>query len=188
MAVDLRPFRDYDEHDVINLYALDEAAGVGVTKGHFVKHSIGWKNADATTAQGLANAMLGNVGASYDNTVSQRYGVVARVGICGSGDTAVGMTLYDVKETDENGEKLIFNPRKAAEMEVALSGQAVPVVTRGIFLYSGSVLVSDNPTLGASLYSDNNGELTKTSGGGNIVGTALGRKDDNGHVLVRINL
>ena len=188
MACDLRPFRDYDEHDVINLYALDEAAGVGVTKGHMVKHSIGWKNADATTANGLANAMLGNVGQGFDNTVSQRYGVVARVGICGSGDTAVGMTLYDVKETDENGEKLVFNPRKAAEMEVALSGQAIPLMTRGIVLYSGSQLVTDNPALGASLYSDNAGELTTTNGGGNIVGSALGRKDDNGHVLVRINL
>ena len=67
-------------------------------------------------------------------------------------------------------------------------GQAVPIMTRGIVLYSGSQLITDNPALGASLYSDNAGELTTTSGGGNIVGTALGRKDDNGHVLVRINL
>lgn len=188
MACDLRPFRDYDEHDILNLYALNEAAGDDVTKGHMVAHSIGWKNADATTADGLINTMQGDAGAAYSNTVSQRYGVVARVGICASGGTAIGMMLYDVKETDENGEKLLFNPRKAAEMEVALSGQAVPLMTRGIVLYSGSQLITDNPALGASLYSDNAGELTTTSGGGNIVGSALGRKDDNGHVLVRINL
>ena len=177
----LRPFRDYDEHDVLNLFSF--SGTLPVTKGHLVQISgSGWQNTSEME-------FLGDVGYNHTNTVSERYGVPAHVALCTtSAHTPMGMTLYDVKETDENGEKLIFNPRKAAEMEVALSGQAVPVVTRGIFLYSGSVLVSDNPTLGASLYSDDNGELTKTSGGGNIVGTALGRKDDNGHVLVRINL
>ena len=188
MACDLRPLRDYDEHDVINLFALNEAAGVGVTKGHLVSidATVGWLN-----ASGSANThpeMLGAVGAIYSNTVSERYGVPYRVGIAASGDTVLGMTLYDVKETDENGEKLIFNPRKAAEMEVALSGQAVPILTRGIVLYSGSVLVTNDPAPGAALYSDNAGELTTTNGGGNVVGRTLGTKDSNGHVLVRIDL
>ena len=44
----------------------------------------------------------------------------------------------DVRELDENGEKLIFNPRKAAEMGVVLSGQAVPVLTKGLVTYSGA--------------------------------------------------
>ena len=189
MACDLRPFRDYDEHDVINLFALNEAAGVGVTKGHLVTHDSalpGWLN-----ASGAANThpdMLGAPGASFSNTVSERYGVASRVALSASGSTAIGMMLYDVKETDENGEKQVFNPRKAAEMEVALSGQAVPILTRGIVLYSGSVLITNNPDAGAALYSDNNGELTTTDGGGNVVGRTLGKKDSNGHVLVRINL
>ena len=189
MACDLRPFRDYNEHDVINLFALSEGAGVDVTKGHLVKINTtlkGWLN-----ASGEANThpdLLGAVGASYQNTVSERYGVTPRVDICTSGGTALGMMLYDVKENDENGEKLIFNPRKAAEMEVALSGQAVPILTRGIVLYSGSQLITDNPDPGVTLYSDNAGELTTTSGGGNAIGKTLGEKDSNGHVLVRINL
>ena len=113
---------------------------------------------------------------------------MARVGLADANDTDVlGMLLHDVKETDEN-ERNFFNPRKAAEMEIALSGQAVPVLTRGIVLYSGTQLTTDDPAAGAVLYSDANGELTTSNGGGDAVGVALGAKDDNNHVLVRINL
>ena len=177
----IRPFRDYDEHDVVNLFALSGDVTNGVTKGHLVKLQGGWKNTDELQR-------LGAVGNSYSNTVSERYGVNAKVALCGSGDTVLGMTLYDIKETDENGEKYVFNPRKAAENDVVVSGQAVPVLTRGIVLYSGSQLATDSPSVGASLYSDNNGELTTSNGGGSVVGIALGGKDSNNHVLVRINL
>ena len=36
MACNLRPFRDYDEHDVINLFTLSGDITHGVTKGHLV--------------------------------------------------------------------------------------------------------------------------------------------------------
>lgn len=182
MATTLLPFRDYDEHDVINLFGLQSSATLPVTKGHMVKITTGWKNTDEIS-------LLGDAGNNFTNTVSERYGVVARVGLADANDTDVlGMLLHDVKETDENGEKLLFNPRKAAEMEIALSGQAVPVLTRGIVLYSGTQLTTDDPAAGAVLYSDANGELTTSNGGGDAVGVALGAKDDNNHVLVRINL
>ncbi len=176
----LRPLRQYDERDVINLFAY--SGSLPVNKGTVVKiQGDGWKNTDELQS-------LGSVGASFGNTVSERYGVAAKVAAAGSGDTVLGILLYDVKETDENGEKLIFNPRKAAEMGVAVSGQAVPVLTKGIVLYSGAVLAADAPTAGASIYSDANGELTTTNGGGTKVGIALGKKDSNNHVLVKIDL
>jgi len=184
MACNLRPFRDYDEHDVINLFTLSGDMTNGVTKGHIVHVPTtgnGWMNTDELQR-------LGAVGASYSNTVSDRYGVNANVGPAYSGSTCLGMTLYDVKETDENGEKYIFNPRKAAENDVVVSGQAVPVLTRGIVLYSGSQLTSDDPAAGTAVYSDDNGELTVTNGGGSVVGRTLGDVDSNNHVLVRINL
>ena len=181
MATTLRPFRDYDEHDVINLFALSGDVTSAVTKGQMVRLRAGWLNSDELQR-------LGAVGDSYPNTVSERYGVNAKVNVAGSGDTLLGMMLYDVRETDENGEKLIFNPRKAAENEWVLSGQAVPILTRGIVLYSGTQLAADNPVYGATLYSDNNGELTTTNGGGSVVGVTLGGEDENNHVLVRINL
>ena len=174
----LKPFRDYDEKDVINLYAYEGT--LPVNKGTLVKiNGNGWRSTDELQ-------MLGNLGKEYTNTVSTRYGVAARVEDAGAGDTPLGMLLYDVKETDENGEKLIFNPRKAAEMEVALSGQAVPVLTKGIVLYSGAQLGS--AAAGTALYHHTDGELTTNTALGTKVGIALGGPDTNGHVLVRINL
>ena len=179
MASTLLPFRDYDEHDVLNLFSF--SGTLPLTKGHLVHISgSGWQNTSEME-------YLGDVGNNFANTVSERYGVPAHVALSTTSDhVPLGVTLYDVKETDENGEKLIFNPRKAAEMEVALSGQAVPVLTRGIVLYSGGNLGS--ATAGADLYHDVNGELTTASALGTKVGKALGGPDTNGCVLVRVNL
>ena len=123
----LRPFRDYSEHDVINLFAFgDDAQALGTTDvvqaGSVVKVKTGWTN-------GAETEFLGDVGASFNNTVSQRYGVTAEVEYTdgGADEAALGITLYDVREFDENGEALKFNPRKAAELQAVLSGQAVPV-------------------------------------------------------------
>ena len=96
MACDLRPFRDYDEHNVINLFALAGGAGTDVTKGHFV--NFGTSNKGRRNAhdedQGLVNPMLGDAGQAYDNTVSQRYGVSSRVDLAVKEDTdVIGMTL-----------------------------------------------------------------------------------------------
>ncbi len=177
----LRPLRQYDDRDVINFYAFSGA--MPLSKGTLVKiQGNGWKNTDEMSR-------LGAAGASFANTVSERYGVTAKVAISTSGTAVLGITLADVKETDENGESLKFNPRKAAEMGVVLSGQAVPVLTKGIILYSGATLTSDAPSAGATLYSSSVGELTTTNGGGSFpVGIALGAKDSNNHVLVKINL
>ena len=177
----LRPFRDYNEHYVINLFRF--SGTIPANKGTLVKViGNGWKTTDELER-------LGSVGATYNNVQSERYGVAANVGVAGAGDTPLGMLLYDVKEEDENGEKLIFHPRKAAEMEVALSGQAVPVVTRGIFLYSGSVLKGQTATAGQKLYVDANGELTTGLAANQIsVGRTLGTEDSDGVVLVKIEL
>jgi len=175
----LNPFRSYDEKDVINLFAFDGT--LPATKGTLVKVSTGWKSSDELE-------MLGSVGASFGNTVSQRYGVTAKVAVAGATDAPLGMLLFDVKETDENGELLKFNPRKAAEMEAVLSGQSVPIVTKGIFLYSGATLASDAPTAGAALYCGAAGEITTTAGSNVRVGTALGAKDSNNGVLIKLDL
>lgn len=143
----LKPFRDYDEKDVINLYAF--SGSIPTNKGTLVK----------VAGEGFRNdlepiEMLGNMGDfSVNNWVGQRYGVFPKVVEANPGDTPVGMLLFDVKELDENGMPLKYNPRKAAEMEVAISGQAVPIVTRGIFLYSGVVVSGGVPvTAGAPCY------------------------------------
>ena len=178
----LKAFRQYSEHDVVNLFSL---TGNGITlpfnKGTLVSvDGDGWQNDDDHNNL----VMAGNPGQSYDNTVSQRYGVPACVTVALTGDNILGITLYDVKETDENGEKLIFNPRKAAELQAVVSGQAVPVMTKGVVLYNG---VGGTPAAGGAAYAAANGIISATSGG-KVVGKFLGVKDADGNVLVKIEL
>lgn len=177
----LLPFRDYDEHDVINLFAYD---GTSVNKGTLVKvkSANGW---EATDEMQLGNGVSDT---TYGNTVSQRYNVQALLETAGSGDTPLGMLLYDVRETDENGEKLLYNPRKAAEMQVAISGQAVPVATKGIFLVDGVDLNQNALTPGAIAYGHNSGCFSTDPHGTVQVGHFLGAQDSNGNVLVKLNL
>ena len=118
----LRPFRDYSEHDVLNLFAFGDVdvilnASTVVYAGSCVKVKTGWSNSNEPSN------MIGDVGASYNNTVSQRWGVTADVQYTdgGADEAALGITLYDVREYDENGEALKFNPRKQDELQCSLN-------------------------------------------------------------------
>ena len=194
MAYKLRPFRDYDEHDVLNLFSYDttnlSAGSINVTKGTLVKIATGWKNYDSGSELGGGIEFIGGAGTLQPgNVVSQRYGVTAKVVYANTGETPIGMTLYDVRDTDENGEQLKYNPRKAAEMQVVIPGQAVPVVTRGIFLVQG---VLGTPTAGGTAYAGGTGQITSSTGLFNItnvaIGKFLGAADVNGETLVKLAL
>ena len=189
----LKPFRDYDEHDVINLFAFgDSAVALGVTDvvyaGSVVKIKTGWSNDDVT------QDMITDVGKAYDNTVSKRWGVTAEVEYCNGGaETPLGVTLYDVREYDENQEALKFNPRKADELQAVLTGQAVPVATKGTFLFATGAWVNDGAAVaaGATIYTSGDGQLTPTVNVGTAntkVGKALGAPDADGSVLVKLEL
>lgn len=195
----LRPYRDYDEKDVLNFASF--SGTLPATRGTLVKIVRGFVATDEPLE------MLGSVGASYTNTVSERYGAYAKIAACGEGDSALGFLLLDVRETDENGEQLKFNPVKAAEMDCVLSGQAVPVVSKGTFHYSGVLLASQTPVVHTKLYAGPSGELTtgvtlgllagytEVGNGSGVsgvtspsVGFCLGGKDTNGCVMVRLNI
>ncbi|SVE14721.1 uncharacterized protein METZ01_LOCUS467575, partial [marine metagenome] len=164
-TADLKPFRSYDEHDVVNLFALDDPSvdlnvdDVKIKKGVLVAvEGDGWKNTEEALSEfGLGTATSAVApGKSFANTVSLRYGTTARVQPAASGDTAapLGLTLWDMAERDENGEKLLYHPRKAAEMQAVISGQTMPVLTKGIVLYKGK-LTAENPgdiTPGTAIY------------------------------------
>jgi hypothetical protein len=177
MSHNLKPFRDYSEHDVVNVFAFSgnaESASVVLTKGAVVAVEGRGFQPLSTGTLGTPVDGIGAVGASYTNVVSDRYATVAKVRLATSGDRPLGLTLLDIRELDENGEKLIFNPRKAAEMNVIVSGQTVPVLTRGIVLYSGI-----NATAGQVAYLAENADGDLTAGstlpaGAIKVGTFLG--------------
>ena len=199
MAHTLRPFRDYNEHDVVNLFAFDgaqDANGVIATAGTVVKViGNGFQPVVASTNPGgtgflgaVPVDMAGLVGAGFANTVSNRYALTSKVGAASSGDAALGITLISTQELDENGEKLIFNPRKAAEKNVVVSGQGVPVLTKGIVVYSGTE-ISNSASVGAGVYlSTTAGELSTVvnHNAGAKVGSLLS-KPVNGVALIKLN-
>ena len=175
----IRPFRDYSEHEVINLFALD---GEG-NKGMFVT-AVG-NGFDLSADPAFSDDSF------IDGTVSSRFDVAAKVGPAPSGvgpKMVLGMTLKDVRSVDENGYPLKFEPSKAAERDVIISGQAVPLVKRGIFLYSG---IEGSPVAGTPLGVSDLGDgslqvLPQNST--SLVARALGPKDANGFCLIDIKL
>jgi hypothetical protein len=186
----LKPFRDYSEHDVLNLFAFgDKDVTLGTTTviyaGSAVKVQTGWSNTNELQ-------MLGDVGAAYANTVSERYGVSADVQYTegGADEAALGLTLYDVREFDENGEALKFNPRKQDELQSVLSGQAVPIATRGVFLMAtGSWASSAGILQDQDVFATGNGQVTNLGAKAvnNRIGRTLGGPDADGSVLVKFD-
>ncbi len=177
----LKPFRDYSEHFVLNMFGY--SGTVPVNRGTFVKIiGSGFVNTNPDVTE-----TFGSVGSAYQNAVSLRYGVPAKVTAAVSGDTPIGLLLWDVKETDENGENLKFNPRKAAELQIALSGQAVPILTKGVVLYSG--VSGTSITAGSTAYMAGDSTVVNSAAfGGATIGKFLGTKDTNGCVLLRVDL
>lgn len=175
----LKPFRDYSEHDVINLFAF---SGASADKGTVVvANGQGINLKDATLVDNIS---------PYGNTVSANLTVPWTVAAAPSGTTKgqiVGLLLKDVRTLDENGERLLFNPRKAAEMDVVISGQAAPILTQGIVLFSGIV---GTPAYGsgAAVSDAGNGELKVVAYGSATVGKFLGPKNDEGYALLKIEL
>jgi len=186
MASTLLPFRQVHENDVVNLFAVDTSTA---TRGLIVQMdtSNGWKLGDDLGTTSINN--------SYNNTVSDRYNVKARVKACVSGvanATPFGMLMYDVAETDENGEKLIYHPRKAHEMQVSVSGQAVPVLTKGVVLVKipTADLRSITPNAGTHVYAHDAGALVLHSSPPTDmvrIGTCLGPTGANGELLLKLD-
>ena len=73
-------------------------------------------------------------------------------------------------------------------MNVVVSGQAVPIATKGIFLVNGVDQQGGTITAGSKAYAHNSGLFTNVSDGTIEVGKFLGAKDDNGDVLIKLNL
>ena len=135
MAIRLLPFRQYAEEDVVNLYAsdgvndqVDTAQGDG-DAGIFVAVSAGDYGLDPI--QYADSSYLGKV--NYPFIGRDQYpSVPLRVAAATSGDAVLGVTLLQTALADENGEKLLYYPQKKLETQSVLTGEAVPVLGKGI--------------------------------------------------------
>lgn len=177
----LRPFRQVSEHDVIGLFAYktaDLTTATVATKGAVVKIQSGWKATDDLTLDS-------DIGASFGNVTSPRFNVPATVDLCGQTDTPIGILLQDVKNLDENGEPLKFNPRKAAEIGAVIPGQTVPIATKGIFLLNGVV---GTTSAGLKLHTAASGGIaTGSANGAKQIGICLGGADADSNTLAILN-
>ena len=141
MALRLYPFRQYSDHDVINMFANqivddnpstdgDGSAGVlvKVLSGNLKKDVVDFA---------ASSSYLGKT--DYPFLGADKYPQVPlRCIAATTGAPVLGVTLNQTIANEENGEKLIYNPIKKDELQAVLSGQAVPVATRGLFTFSNS--------------------------------------------------
>ena len=149
MALRILPFRQYHETNVINMFALDAAhvgeSTTGTTNGDagvFVTMSSGNLNLDTITFDNTYASYLGKTDYAFVGNNSYPR-VTLSIKPATSGDALLGLTLNQTAKTDENGEKLLYYPQKAAELQAVLPGQAVPVATKGFFT------ITDGAYLGA---------------------------------------
>ena len=147
MAIRILPFRQYSDHEVVNLYALTDADVLETTTladsgggdaGVFVKISDGDFDNDPITYQ--TNTYLGDNSFPFLGGTAMYPQVNLKVTPATAGTGVLGITLLQTAKNDENGEKLLYNPTKQTELQAALPGQAVPVATKGIFTVAATAI------------------------------------------------
>ena len=183
MALRILPFRQYSDHDVVNMYALKDAdiltsttdTGAG-DAGVFVKVHDGNFDNDPVTYQ--TNSYLGKSDYPFLGTADMYPEVNLKITTSASGNVPLGMTLYQTAKNDENGEKLLYNPQKQEELQAMLPGQAVPVVTKGIFTLAAAAF--DGTT---ASYAPGTAIIASNNTAGKVTGAARGTAKAFGHVL-----
>jgi len=183
MSTRLLPFRDYSEHNVIGIFANTNVDDNPDTNGNgsagvFVKVISGDLNRDVIeygTAAYLGKTNYPFVGAA------QYPEVPLRVGAATTGVHCLGVTLKQTLAYDENAEKLIYHTVKRDELNALVSGQAGPVLSRGLVTLAATAYDDDANntfTIGnAMVISATAGKVTGVApsamGGKTVVGTIL---------------
>lgn len=125
----LMPNMQYSQSEILQFFALGSTG----LAGQFVSLVTGAQNPE--NADGYTS---NSVGASYVNLTSNRYAVLRTVQPTSAGDTkynTVGVTTMTTAEFDENGNKLVLQPKYyTTERGFVTSGQAVPILSRGVVM------------------------------------------------------
>jgi len=190
----LKPFRDYSEHDVINMYASTGALQKGTLVS--VVSAVGNTNVFQNTGAGAATPYQ-TVSTAFGGAPNYAYvtrGSVAwTVGAATSATSAtgtqtaacIGMLLYEVADTNRFGEQYRYRPGwDKDEQQVVLIGDSVPIVKRGTFLtnnISGTVVAGSGFTAFAGKF------LVGTYNKGHSLGTFLTTTDADGYALVALH-
>ena len=150
MAIRLEPYRDYSEHEVINLFSLDtsgatltdwkaggsddfDAGGVVAAKDSKLPGDL-----PSTSALKTSGALRDYLGASGQPHVGYNAYPIVEMTCEPATEKPIGITLRQTLAYDENGENLLRYPLKKDELQAVLPGQAVPILTRGLVLLNES--------------------------------------------------
>lgn len=193
MANRLLPFRQYNEHDVVNLFSLDTSgltftdmthhgAGGKFDAGVIVKVTNGDMTQEPVAVTGAASDLQTYLGKTDYPHVGGNYNpeVPLKVDVAAGTDIPLGVSLRQTIAFDENGEKLLYYKQKLLELQGILPGEAVPVLTKGIITVgAGAVVGGSEPTVGAEVALGAGGKFRSTNGN-TVVGTclAIGNRDD----------
>jgi len=127
------------------MFASDTVDATPSTNGNgsagvFVKVSAG--NLDLDPIQYTATDITNTLGkADYPFLGAAQYPAVPlQFTAATAGTPVLGITLNQTLAADENGERLLYNPVKRAELQAVLTGQAVPVATKGIFTLADTAI------------------------------------------------
>ena len=179
MALRILPFRQYAEQDVVNLYAL---RGTDVnsqlnTKGNgdagvFVSVDNG--NLDGGPVTYASSTYLGKTDYPYVGK-NQYPSTQMRVKVAATGDAILGMTLNQTALKDENEEKLLYYPQKALENQAVLSGQTVPILTKGLVTLNGSAggAFGNNAFVNDANWIPGNACVVSAEGDGRLTGVTI---------------
>jgi predicted RecA/RadA family phage recombinase len=155
----LLPYRGYDENDVINFYALDAATGeagsvVMVSAANLTEEPV------SMTTRGDADSYQNVLGNGYSPYPEVNYKVTKVTGT-GDANRPLGIMLRDIRANDENGQNLLFDSVKREELQCVVSGQAVPIATKGIFTINAKGLTNGvAPAVNSLAVPAANGTLT----------------------------
>lgn len=183
----LKPFRDYSEHDVRNLFAFSgNAAAMGLPGGQSASPGDVVSIVVGVNTQVLPFTISSNFGSAISNRVySPKYETIAKVGWATTGTKPYGILLYGVQELDKYGSFLRFDPARKAELQVVVSGETVPILRKGLVTVSGYTGVAgagSGITVGAS------GQwVVSAAGAANSFGTFVGPADTEGYALAEVN-
>ena len=155
----LLPFRQYDENDVINFYSYDLETGeagsvVKVSAADLQNEPV--KYVERTDSDSW-DATQGNALSLYPEVPYK----LTKVSDTGAGVRPLGILLRDIRNKDENGENLLYYPRKKEELQCVVSGEAVPVATKGLFTINVRGLTNGiSPAINSLAVPSKNGTVT----------------------------
>ena len=178
----LKPLRDYDEHDVLNYFA---PTGV-LLKGTFVTlvntnsgntNVIQNTNSPVTPYQTVTTT-LSNV-PSY--AFSSRAQVTHYIKQATYGDPVLGVMLYDHKQYNQFGEDYRFRPiHERHEHQVTIPGEPTPVLTRGAIKTNN---INGTPLAGSGAIYSGNQLVPQVYNKSTSIGMFLSSKDADNYAL-----